>query len=76
MEENKKPEFRLYEYETGTLRKVGSGKTGMRPHIFETVEGCSAQVERLREKYKSYADTQFVIVEYTGPFRSRIVTII
>ena len=76
MEENNKREFRLYEYNCGTLRKVGRGKTGNRPHIFENFDECSNQVDLLRHKFKSYSNTQFIVIEYFGPFNSRIVEIL
>ena len=76
MEENKNPDFRLYVYESGTLRKVGSGKTGIRPHIFKTFEECSMQIYILRERYRTYVNSQFVIIEYTGPFQSRIRAVV
>jgi len=74
--ENKKRDFRLYEYENGTLRKVGRGKTGPRPHQFDEYEKCENHVDFLRHKYKSHANTQFLIIEYIGPYNSSIMRLL
>lgn len=71
-----KRDFRLYQYNSGQLQKVGRGKTGPRPHLFEDYESCLIMVDFLRWKYKGYKDTQFVIVEYFGAYNSRIVQIL
>lgn len=74
--ENNKRDFRLYQYNSGQLQKIGKGKTGPRPHQFSELDICSNHVDYLRHKYKGYRDTQFIVVEYFGPYNSRIVTIL
>lgn len=71
-----KRDFRLYQYNSAQLQKVGRGKTGPRPHLFEDYESCSNMVDFLRDKYKGYVDTQFVIIEYFGAYNSRIVRVL
>jgi hypothetical protein len=77
--ENKK-DIRLYEYVTGTLRKVGKGKTGTRPHIFDSIEKCESHIAHLRTRYKKVYkeedDTQYLIIEYFGVFNSKIIKIV
>lgn len=72
MEEVKR-DLRVYQYNCGQLQKVGRGKTGPRPHIFNDIEGCTNHISFLREKYKGHKDTQFIVVEYFGPYDSKIV---
>ena len=74
--ETNKGDFRLYHYDSGQLLKMGRGKTGTRPHLFEDYESCSNMVDFLRDKYKGYKDIQFVIVEYFGAYNSRIVRVL
>jgi hypothetical protein len=74
--ENIKRDFRLYQYNSGQLQKVGRGKTGPRPHLFEDYDACSNFIDLLRDKYKGYKETQFVIVEYFGAYNSRIVRVL
>ena len=74
--ENVKRDFRLNQYNSGQLQKVGRGKTGPRPHLFEDYETCSNFIDLLRDKYKGYKETQFVIVEYFGAYNSRIVRVL
>lgn len=74
--ENNKRDFRLYQYSSGQLQKIGRGKTGARPHQFDEYEKCSNHIDFLRNKYKGYQNTQFVITEYFGPYDSRIVTVL
>jgi len=69
-------EYRLYMYSDGTLRKVGKGKTGPRPHQFTDFESISDHVIFLKEKYRGYQKTQFVVVEWFGPYDSKIYTIL
>jgi len=71
--ENAKRDIRLYEYDNGTLRKTGRGKTGARPHLFDTIEKCEGHIAFLREKYKSNASKQYLIVEYFGAYDSQII---
>jgi hypothetical protein len=73
--ETVKRDLRVYQYNCGQLQKVGRGKTGPRPHIFEDLEVCTNHINFLREKYKGFGDTQFIVVEYFGPYNSRIVQI-
>jgi hypothetical protein len=74
--ENTKRDFRLYQYNSGQLQKVGRGKTGPKPHLFEDYDSCLNIVDFFRDKYKGYKDTQFVIVEYFGAYNSRIVQVL
>ena len=77
--ENKR-DIRLYEYATGTLRKVGRGKTGNRPHMFESVEKCEEHISNIQSRhrkiYQKDDDTQYLIIEYFGAFRSKIIKIV
>lgn len=68
-----KRDLRVYQYNSGQLQKVGRGKTGPRPHIFEDLSGCTNHINSLREKYKGFGETQFMVVEYFGPYNSKIV---
>jgi hypothetical protein len=74
--ENNKRDFRLYQYNSGQLQKVGKGKTGARPHLFDEYEKCENHVDFLRHKYKGYQNTQFLIVEYIGPYNSSITRLL
>ncbi len=67
-----KRDLRVYRYNSGQLQKVGRGKTGPRPHIFEDLAGCTNHINFLREKMW-HGETQFIIVEYFGPYNSKIV---
>jgi hypothetical protein len=77
--ENKR-DIRLYQYSAGGLQKVGRNKTGLRPHLFESVEKCEEHIEWLRNKYKSSykADdnTQYLVIEYFGSYESKILKLL
>jgi hypothetical protein len=75
-EETKAIEYRLYQYNTGQLQKVGKGKTGPRPHSFNDFVACVQHVCFLRNKYKGHEKTQFVVVEWFGPYDDRIHVIL
>ena len=68
-----KRDLRVYQYNCGQLQKVGKGKTGSRPHIFENIAVCANHINFLREKYEGFRETQFMVVEYFGPYNSKIV---
>jgi len=75
-ENNTALEYRLYFYSEGTLRKEGKGKTRLRPHQFADTISAEEHVIFLRDKYRGYKNTQFVIVEWFGPYNSRIYSIV
>lgn len=75
-----KLDIRLYKYANGTLEKVGYRKTGPNPHFFNSVEECEVRVMEIKENWMQKRSTkernQYLIVQYIGPYDSRIVKII
>ena len=71
--ENPNRDIRLYQYTPGQLVKQGKGKTGPRPHIFNSVEACESHIEMLRNRKFRY---QYVIVEYFGTYESTILKVV
>lgn len=76
-----KKDIRLYYWDGGTAKKCGSTKTGTNNrHFFNSVEECLEYLEfhknkvNLRQKF--WQTKQFLIVEYTAPFKSCILKIV
>lgn len=64
-------DFRIYYYECGSLRKVS--------HLYHKHKEFAEAKEtaiKLMEANVSFRKTQFLIIEYTGPYESKIVDLI
>ena len=72
-------DIRLYFYDHGTLRKWGSGKTGVRIHKFTSIQDCKQhirEVSRHRKFGPNWAKLQFVITEYHNTYSSNIIEVV
>lgn len=63
-------DIRIYKYSCGTLKKVGSGKTGLNPHFYSNEEFAISRVSYLK---KTNPEIQFLLVEYTNNYKSKII---
>ena len=63
-------DVRIYVYRSGTLEKVRPGKH----HKTNSIESAKLKVSKLSERW--YRGCQFVLVEYTGNYKSKIIEVI
>lgn len=71
----KNRDLRLYQLRAGVLFKFGRGKTGLKRHFYNSLEDIKDFLESLKSS-KLRGEKQFVIVEYLGPYESKIIEII
>ena len=74
-------DFRIYYYEFGQLKKLSAIRINGGGHKgYSTLQHAERRIEYLRSNeyrwHKIYRRYQFVIVEYTGPYESKIIKII
>lgn len=69
-----KKDYRIYYYTNGTLHKHGYSKTGNARlrHFYDDLSEAETQINTLLNVSK----IQFIIVEYTGKYNSKIIKII
>lgn len=68
----KNRDLRLYQFRAGVLFKFGRGKTGLKRHFYDSLEDIKDFLESLKSS-KLRGEKQFVIVEYLGPYESKII---
>lgn len=68
----KNRDLRLYQFRAGVLFKFGRGKTGLKRHFYNSLEDIKDFLESLKSS-KLRGEKQFVIVEYLGPYESKII---
>jgi hypothetical protein len=65
-------DIRIYKYSRGTLKKVGSGKAGLDPHFYSNEKFAVGRISYLKI---TNPETQYLLVEYTGKYESKIIKI-
>lgn len=68
----KNRDLRLYQFRAGILFKFGRGRTGLKRHFYNSLEDIKDFLESLKSS-KLRGEKQFVIVEYLGPYKSKII---
>ena len=64
-------DIRIYTYEAGSLKKLSAN---MGKQFKNTVEEAREHIEKLKNgRFKDY---QFVIVEYTATYQSKIIEVV
>lgn len=68
-------DIRLYEYEAGQLRKPVYIRKSKKLHFHISEEEARKAVTWIRQNFKA-ASKQFVIVEYTDKYESKIIEVL
>lgn len=66
-------DIRIYTYESGGLKKFGYTKA---QHIYSSLEAAERALEIAKKRWAWANMMQFVIVEYTDKYESKIVEIL
>lgn len=68
-----KKDYRIYTYKNGTLHKHGAFKSGnaKQKHFYDDLKEAISAITSILD-----GKTQFIIVEYTEPYKSKIIKIV
>ena len=69
-----KRDIRLYYYLNGSLAKPFNGSK--KYHKFTNVEMCKERIKFMKDSVNLFKNIQFVIIEYTDKYHSKILEII
>lgn len=71
-------DLRIYEYQNGTLKKIGKSKSDKikrQKHYFNSIDEVECHVFWLREK-GIYINSQIILIEYLNTYQSKIIQIL